>query len=66
VTPLSGFLVTFAQELVYFLYGNRTRWPIPLIREALGSLIQGMAYLLSPLDRSTHFTWMYLVVGQKR
>jgi SAM-dependent methyltransferase len=65
LTPLSGFLVTFAQELVYYLHGNRPRWPIPLVREILSTLIQGAAYLLSPLDRSTHFTWMYLVVGRK-
>lgn len=65
LTPLSGFLVTFAQELVYYLYGSKPRWRIPLLREALATLIQGTAYLLSPLDRSTHFTWMYLVVAQK-
>lgn len=64
-TPLSGFVVTFGQELVYFVHDSLPRWLVPVAGRALGVLIQGMAYLLAPLDRSTHFTWMYLVVARK-
>ncbi len=64
LTPLSGFIVTFAQELVYFLHDSLPRWLVPLAMP-LGTLIQGAACIIAPLDRSTHFTWMYLVVARK-
>ena len=66
--PLSGFWVTFGQELVYYLYrfrkGGRLNplwWVIPVI----GMFIQGICYLLNKIDRSEEFTWMYLLVGRK-
>lgn len=65
ITPLSGFVVTFTQELVYFIYDSLPRWVIPVVGHALGGLLQGTACLLAPLDRSTHFTWMYLLVARK-
>jgi SAM-dependent methyltransferase len=64
LTPLSGFVVTFAQELVYFLHGSLPRWLVPAAG-FLGTLIQGAASVVAPLDRSEHFTWMYLVVARK-
>lgn len=66
--PLSGFWVTFGQELVYYLWRfrkgklNPLRWIIPVI----GVFIQGSCYLLNKIDRSENFTWMYLVVARKR
>jgi len=65
LTPLSGFVVTFAQELVYFVHDTLPRWLYPVLGRALGTLIQATAYVFVPLDRSTHFTWMYLVVARK-
>jgi ubiquinone/menaquinone biosynthesis C-methylase UbiE len=65
LTPLSGFVVTFAQEMVYFIHDSLPGWLIPVVGRTLGSLVQGVACLLAPLDRSTHFTWMYLVVARK-
>jgi len=65
LTPLSGFVVTFAQALVYYVHERLPRWLIPVAGRTLGTLIQGAAYLLAPVDRSTHFTWMYLVVARK-
>ena len=66
--PLSGFWVTFGQELVYYLWrfrrGGRLNplwWIIPVI----GMFIQGICYLLNKIDHSEEFTWMYLLVGRK-
>ena len=66
--PLSGFLVTFGQELVYYLWRfrkggklNPLWWIIPVI----GMGIQGICYSLNKLDHSEGFTWMYLVVAKK-
>lgn len=66
--PLSGFWVTFGQELVYYLYRfrkggklNPLWWIIPLI----GLFIQGICYLLNKIDHSEEFTWMYLLVVRK-
>ena len=65
LTPLSGFVVTFAQALVYYVHESLPRWFIPVVGRTLGTLIQGTAYVLAPFDRSSHFTWMYLVVARK-
>lgn len=64
---LSGFWVTFGQLFVYNLYRFRRgplRW-IPII-DAIGLLIQGLAYVLDRLDKSEEWTWMYLVAARKR
>ncbi len=65
---LSGFVVTFAQELVYYLWklrrGGRRNplwWMIPPLAAAL----QGIALGLNRFDPSEEFTWMYLVVARK-
>ena len=68
ITPLSGFWVTFGQELVYYLWGlrkggrlNPLWWLIPL----LGYMIQRACYVLDRLDSSHPFTWMYLVTAAR-
>ncbi|MBA7698825.1 hypothetical protein ES703_107507 [subsurface metagenome] len=67
--PLSGFWVTFGQELVYYLWRFRKGgkinpfwWIIPPI----GVLIQGISYLLNKIDHPEQFTWAYLVVVRKK
>lgn len=67
--PLSGFCVTFGQELIYYIWRfrrggklNPLWWIIPVI----SLFIQGICYLLNKIDRSEEFTWMYLVVARKR
>ena len=65
MVPLSGFVVTFGQEMVYFLrqtwLGRRLR-PVAVL---LGSLIQTAAFVLGKVDPTQDFTWMYLVVARK-
>jgi len=67
--PLSGFWVTFGQELVYYLWRFRVGgklnplwWIIPII----GAVIQGISYLLDKIDHPEGFTWMYMVVARKK
>jgi len=67
--PLSGFWVTFSQELVYYLWRfrkggklNPLWWVIPPI----GIIIQGIGYLFNKFDHSEGFTWMYTVVARKK
>lgn len=64
IKPLAGFIVTFVQELSYFLsYWQRGfgKYIIPLLQ----MLIQVFAYFLNRWDRSHQFTWAYLVVARK-
>ena len=65
IKPLAGFVVTFAQELVYFLNYFR-RGPLRLPISLAQSGIQLLAYGLNRWDRSSGFTWAYLVVAGKR
>lgn len=64
---LSGFWVTFGQLFVYNFY-RLNRGPLRWFRiiDAIGLMIQGMAYLLDRLDRTEQWTWMYMVVARKR
>ena len=64
VKPLSGFIVTFSQELVYFLLRFR-KGPFRYIIGGLSFLIQSCAYFLNRYDTSHNFTWMYLVIARK-
>ena len=66
--PLSGFWVTFGQELVYYIWRfrkggkvNPLWWIIPVI----GTFIQMICYLLNKVDNSREFTWAYLLVAKK-
>lgn len=68
IEPLSGFLVTFGQEVVCYLWGlrkggviNPLWWLIP----PAGWLIQRGCYALRNLDRSPGYTFMYLVTARK-
>jgi ubiquinone/menaquinone biosynthesis C-methylase UbiE len=64
IIPLSGYVTTFSQELVYFLNHLRRgllRYPIMLMQTG----IQVLAYWLNRWDRSSGFTWAYLVVAKK-
>lgn len=64
-TPMSGFVVTFGQELCYFIsYFGRRKFLKPFVRVAQ-FLIQRIAYALNKFDRSKTFTWAYLVVARK-
>ncbi|GMU26279.1 MAG: hypothetical protein AMXMBFR16_11840 [Candidatus Uhrbacteria bacterium] len=64
IKPLSGFVVTFSQELVYFLNYLR-RGPLRYPVSVMQTMIQALAYGLNRWDRSTGFTWAYLAVGRK-
>lgn len=68
ITALSGFVVTFSQELVYFLQSfrkggklNPLWWIIPPV----GHLIQACAYLLNKIDPTENFTIEYIIVVRK-
>jgi SAM-dependent methyltransferase len=65
ITPLSGFIVTFAQELVYYLNFFRRgflKYPLLLFQVSL----QVIAYLVNRWDKSHKFTWAYMVIAKKR
>lgn len=69
IKALSGFVVTFAQELVYFLLKFRRGGPInPLwwVVPPLSMVIQGAAYLLRGLDHSVNFTIEYIAIVRKK
>lgn len=66
IIPLSGFVVTFGQELVYFLQKFK-RGPlrfIPLI-DLLSGAIQSLCMALNRYDKTHGWTWMYMVVARK-
>jgi SAM-dependent methyltransferase len=64
--PMAGFIVTFVQELCYYLegfHGRLLRYPVYITQ----FLLQRGAYLLRKMgrDRGYQYTWAYLVVAQK-
>jgi SAM-dependent methyltransferase len=68
ITPLTGFVATFAQELVYFLYKfrrgrfvNPLWWIIPL----LGHFIQLIGYLANKIEKTEIFSCEYIIVAKK-
>ncbi|GCE61922.1 class I SAM-dependent methyltransferase [Microcystis aeruginosa] len=64
---LSGFWVTFGQLLVYNLYRidrGLLRWL--RIIDAVAILIQAFFYGLERIDKTEQWTWMYMVVAQKK
>lgn len=67
IKALSGFWVTFGQLFVYNLY-RLNRGPLRYFKiiDAVGLLIQGVAYLLDRLDKTEAWTWMYMVVARKK
>jgi hypothetical protein len=64
IRPLSGFIVTFAQEFCYWLGPGRQGWKRPIVN-AVTELVQRLAYRTRQWDRSPQFTWMYVVVAVK-
>ena len=69
IKPLSGFCVTFGQELVYYLWrfrGGGKLNPLWWIIPPIGGLIQGICCLLNKIDHSEEFTFAYLVVARKK
>lgn len=65
LNPLSGFTVTFCQELVYFLNRLR-RGPFRYPTTVIQTIIQMLAFKINRWDRSYRFTWAYLAVARKR
>lgn len=68
ISALSGFSVTFAQELVYFLYRYRRGGfinPLWWIIPPIGHLIQMIAYFLNKIEKTEMFTCEYIVVARK-
>ncbi len=68
IEALTGFVVTFSQELVYYLYQfrrggaiNPLWWIVPV----LGTAIQATALVANKFDRSQMFTAEYLAVVQR-
>lgn len=66
IKALSGFWVTFGQELVYYLWRFRRGRVSSKIISLLGGVIQALAYILDKADKAESFTWMYLVVARKK
>ncbi|MGD8751988.1 MAG: methyltransferase domain-containing protein [Anaerolineales bacterium] len=64
IRPLSGFIVTFAQEFCYLLQRIRRR-PMGWFVLGIQLLIQFIAYILNRWDCSYDFTWAYLMVTRK-
>ena len=66
IRAMSGFCVTFAQMLVYFLYRfNRGIIRLTGFIPALALFIQCATIPISRLDHSEEWTWMYLVTAHK-
>jgi SAM-dependent methyltransferase len=64
VKALSGFVVTFGQELCYFLERFNRR-PLRLLFRVVQNCIQAAAYFLNRWDHSTRFSWAYILVARK-
>lgn len=67
IKALSGFWVTFGQLFVYNLY-RFNRGPLRWFRiiDAVGLIVQGLAYLLNRFDRTEQWTWAYMAVVRKK
>lgn len=66
VRPLSGYWVTACQMHAYYVMRKRTGVLHALrVRHAIAFLAQSLGLLMSRFDRTTNFTWMYVVVARK-
>jgi len=65
IKPLAGFVVTFSQELVYFL-NYLHRGPLRYLVRVVQTVIQALALWLNRWDRSSGFAWAYLAVAKKK
>lgn len=69
ITPLSGFWVTFGQELVYYLWRFHVCSklnPLCWLISVLGVFIQVFCFLLNKVDSSHEFTFGYILVAVKK
>jgi ubiquinone/menaquinone biosynthesis C-methylase UbiE len=64
IKPLSGFVVTFSQELIYF-FRFIFRGFLRFLLFPIQTFIQLLAIWLNRWDRSHGFTWAYLLVARK-
>lgn len=67
LNALSGFWVTFGQLFVYNIY-RLNRGPLRWLRiiDAVGLLLQAIAYGLDKFDKTEQWTWMYMIVVRKK
>ena len=68
IKALTGFVVTFCQELMYVLYKlRRGGWINPLwwVIPPFGHIIQAIAYMLNKIDPTKDFTVEYILVAKK-
>jgi SAM-dependent methyltransferase len=68
ITALTGFAVTFAQQLAYALCRLRRggRWnPLWWLVPPVVQLVQALGFVLHRIDRSESFTAEYLVVARR-
>jgi SAM-dependent methyltransferase len=67
ITPLSGFWTTTTTLFCYYIerFNIGPLRYIPII-PAIGIFLQSFAYLFDRIDNSTEWTWMYLVVAEKK
>ena len=67
IKALSGFWVTFGQLFVYYIY-RFNRGPIKWLRivDLIGLILQGLFYGLEKIDKAESWTWMYIIVAQKK
>lgn len=64
--PLSGFIVTFTQLLLYYLQQfNKGILGKLKVVSFIAWLFQNLAYKLNRRDSSKAWTWMYIVVARK-
>jgi SAM-dependent methyltransferase len=67
IKAMSGFWITFTQMFIYNLYRFNIgpfRWF--KIIDAIGLILQMIAYLLNLIDRTEQWTWAYIVVARKK
>lgn len=68
MTPLSGFVVTFSQELVYVLrwFARGNRWnPARLAVTLISHIVQALALALNRVDPTTIFSVGFIAVARK-
>ncbi len=66
IQELSGFWVTFVTETLYYLEWLFGKSPVRILIPPFGRALQLMALWINRYDRSTMFTWMYLVVARRK
>jgi len=65
ITALSGFWVTFGQQSISYI-ARSLRRPLQVLFTPLILFIQLSCFLFNRFDKSTEFTWMYLIIARKK